>query len=222
VRADLCEEAIRLGRLLAVLMPDEPEALGLLALMLLQDSRRAARTGPDGELVLLPEQDRSQWDTPRIAEGRRVLERARSLRAPGPYQLQAAIGAVHAAAARAEDTDWRRIAELYGELARLSPSPVVELNRAAAIAMADGPEHGLALLDRVEGLDDYHLLHSTRGDVLRRLGRRDEAASAYERALATVTNPAERRFLESRAAELGARSGTPGSGASRARRRSAR
>jgi RNA polymerase sigma-70 factor (ECF subfamily) len=153
-------------------------------------------------MVLLPEQDRSRWDEPRIAEGGRVLERALSLRRPGPYRLQAEIAAVHADAGRAEDTDWRRIADLYAELARLSPSPVVELNRAAAIAMADGPQPGLDLLENLEGLDDYHLLHATRGDLLRRLGRLDEAAAAYERALATVTNPAERRFLERRAAEL--------------------
>jgi RNA polymerase sigma-70 factor (ECF subfamily) len=208
VRADLCEEAIRLGRLLAVLMPDEPEALGLLALMLLQDSRREARTGLDGEMVLLPEQDRSRWDEPRIAEGGRVLDRALSLRRPGPYRLQAEIAAVHADAAHAEDTDWRRIADLYAELARLSPSPVVELNRAAAIAMADGPECGLELLERVEGLDDYHLLHATRGDLLRRVGRLDEAATAYDHALATVTTPAERRFLERRAAEVTAAAAT--------------
>jgi RNA polymerase sigma-70 factor (ECF subfamily) len=204
VRGDLCEEAIRLGRLVAVLMPDEPEALGLLALMLLQDSRRAARTESDGELVLLPDQDRSRWDAPRIAEGRRVLERGLSLRRPGPYQLQAGIAAVHTDAARAEDTDWRRISDLYAELAQLSPSPVVELNRAAAVAMAESPERGLELLERVEGLDDYHLLHATRGDLLRRLGRLDEAATAYGRALATVTNQAERRLLERRAAELAA------------------
>jgi RNA polymerase sigma-70 factor (ECF subfamily) len=202
VRAELCDEAIRLGRLLAVLMPDEAEALGLLALMLLHDSRRGARTGPDGEMVLLPEQDRSRWDAARIAEGRRVQERALSLRRPGPYQLQAAIAAVHADATRADDTDWRAIADLYAELARVAPSPVVELNRAAAVGMADGPQRGLALLEPLESLDDYHLLHATRGDLLRRLGRLDEAASAYQRALATVTNRAERQFLERRAAEL--------------------
>ena len=202
VRADLCEEAIRLGKMLAVLMPDEAEALGLLALMLLQDSRRTARVAPDGELVLLEDQDRSRWNTDRIDEGRRVLRRALSRRRPGPYQLQAAIAALHAEAAAAADTDWPQIAALYGELARVSPSPVVELNRAVALAMAEGPAHGLELIDAIEGLDRYHLLHAARADLLRRLGRGGDAAAAYERALELATNPVERRFLERRLAEM--------------------
>jgi RNA polymerase sigma-70 factor (ECF subfamily) len=203
VRRDLCDEAVRLGRILAVLMPDEAEVLGLLALMLLHDSRREARTAPTGELVLLEEQDRSRWDRRKIEEGGRVLERALSLRRPGPYQLQAAIAALHAEADAPADTDWSQIAALYGELARIEPSPVVELNRAVAVAMAEGPAHGLDLVDRIPGLERYHLLHSTRADLLRRLSRTGEAASAYERALELATNPAERVFLERRLAELG-------------------
>jgi RNA polymerase sigma-70 factor (ECF subfamily) len=202
LRADLCDEAMRLGKLLAILMPDEPEALGLLALMLLHDARRDARTGPGGELVLLEEQDRSLWNRARIDEGRRVLERALSLRRPGPYQLQAAIAALHAEAARPEDTDWRQIAALYRELARLTASPVIELNRAVAVAMADGPVAGLAVMEPIEGLDSYHLLHAARADLLRRLGRNEEAAAAYEHALALTTNATERRFLERRLEEV--------------------
>ncbi|HEU6444112.1 MAG TPA: RNA polymerase sigma factor [Gaiellaceae bacterium] len=198
VRRELCDEAIRLGKLLAVLMPDEPEALGLLALMLFQDSRREARTGPGGELVLLEDQDRSRWDAERIEEGRRVLERAARLRRVGPYQLQAAIAAVHAEG----ETDWPAVAALYGRLARIAPSPVVELNRAVAVAMADGEAHGLALLNEIEGLDDYRLLHAARADLLRRLGRREEAAEAYDRALALTTNPVERAYLERRLGEM--------------------
>ncbi len=202
LRRGLCDEAIRLAKLLAVLMPDEPEALGLLALMLLQDSRREARFGPDGGLVLLEDQDRSLWDRARIAEGLRVLDRALSRRRPGPYQLQAAIAACHAEAPRPEDTDWPQIALLYGELARHDPSPVVELNRAVAVAMDEGPERGLELLDAIEGLDGYHLLHSARADVLRRLGRREEAAGAYRAALALEMNAADRTFLERRLSEV--------------------
>ncbi len=202
LRRGLCDEAIRLAKLLAVLMPDEPEALGLLALMLLQDSRREARFGPDGGLVLLEDQDRSLWDRARIAEGLRVLDRALSRRRPGPYQLQAAIAACHAEAPRPEDTDWPQIALLYGELARHDPSPVVELNRAVAVAMDEGPERGLELLDAIEGLDGYHLLHSARADVLRQLGRREEAAGAYRAALALEMNPADRTFLERRLSEV--------------------
>src|ERR671922_2731021 len=202
VRADLCDEAIRLGRLLAVLMPDEAEALGLLALMLFQDSRRRARIGPDWELVLLEAQDRSTWNRSEIEEAARALERALGLRRPGPYQLQAAIAALHAEAERPEETDWPQIALLYGELSRRQPSPVVELNRAVAIAMAEGPERGLELIDRIPGLDQYHLLHATRADLLRRGGRRDEAASAYRRALELATNPVERSFLARRLAEV--------------------
>ena len=197
VRGDLCEEAIRLAKLLAVLMPDEPEALGLLALLLLHDSRRAARTGADGELVLLADQDRSLWNTARADEGRRVLDRALRLRRPGIYQLQAAIAALHL-----EDrTDWAQIAALYGELVRVQPSPVVELNRAVAVAEAYDPERGLALIDGIE-LPGYHLLHAARADLLRRLGRRDEAADAYRAALALEMNGADRSFLEVRLTEV--------------------
>ncbi|MGB2953363.1 MAG: RNA polymerase sigma factor [Gaiellaceae bacterium] len=202
VRADLCEEAIRLGKLLAVLMPDEAEALGLLALMLFHDSRRAARTAPDGALVLLEDQDRMLWDRDRIAEGKRVLARARSLGPRGPYELQAEIAAVHSGAARPEETEWQRVVELYGELVVLAPSPVVELNRAAAVAMAENAERGLSLIDAIEGLDDYYLLHSARADLLRRSGRRLEAAEAYRRALELATNPVERSFLERRLVEV--------------------
>ena len=202
VRPELCEEAIRLAKLLAVLMPDEAEVLGLLALMLLHDSRRAARTAPDGSLVLLEEQDRTRWDRGRIAEGERVLDRALSLRNAGPFQVQAAIAALHAKAATSADTDWRQISLLYGELARLAPSPVVELNRAVAQAMADGPHEGLELIDAIDGLDGYHLLHAARADLLRRLGRKGEAADAYVRALELTTNGVEQAFLQRRLAEV--------------------
>jgi RNA polymerase sigma-70 factor (ECF subfamily) len=201
VRRELCDEAVRLAKLLAVLMPDEPEALGLLALMLFHDSRREARTGPDGELILLADQDRSLWDRDRIEEGRRVLERAARLRRPGPYQLQAAIASVHAE----DETDWAAVARLYEQLARMTPSPIVELNRAVAVAMAGSLVDGLDLIARIQGLDDYHLLHAARADLLRRLERRGEAAIAYERALELATNPAERRFLERRLTELSER-----------------
>jgi RNA polymerase sigma-70 factor (ECF subfamily) len=197
IRRELCDEAIRLAKLLAVLMPDEPEALGLLALMLFQDSRRDARTGPNGELVLLEDQDRTLWNRERIDEGERVFARAVRLGRPGPYQLQAAIAAVHAE----ETTDWAAVAQLYAELARLTPSPIVDLNRAVAVAMARGADEGLDLIAEIEGLDDYHLLHAARADLLRRLGRRDEAAGAYRRALALAPNPVERDFLERRLAE---------------------
>ena len=202
VRRDLCDEAIRLGRILAVLMPDEAELLGLLALMLFQDSRRDARTGASGELVLLEDQDRTRWNRKKIEEGARVLERALSLRHPGRYQLQAAIAALHAEAKTSAETDWAQIAALYSELARIEPSPIVELNRAVAVAMAEGPAHGLDLVERIPGLDRYHLLHAARADLLRRLGRTEEAASAYARALELATNPTERGFLERRLAEL--------------------
>jgi len=202
VRGELCDEAIRLGKLLAALMPDEPEVLGLLALMLLQDSRRVARSGPGGELVLLEDQDRSQWDRGRIEQGLRVLERARSLRMPGPYQLQAAIAAVHAEAAGPDDTNWRQIAALYGELARAFPSPVVELNRAVAVSLAEGPAEALELVDRIDGLDGYHLLHSTRGHLLGRLGREEEARAAYGRAFELASNDVERAFLARRVTDL--------------------
>ena len=196
VRGELCDEALRLGRLLAVLMPDEPEALGLLALMLLQDSRRTARA--DNEIVLLEEQDRSLWDEAEIAEGRRVLDRALGRRAIGPYQLQAAIASLHAE----PETDWRELACLYGVLAARQPSPVVELNRAVAVAFADGPAEGLALVDRIDGLEGYQHFHSARADLLRRLGRLDESADAYRAALDLAHEPVERRFLERRLAEV--------------------
>ena len=198
-RADLSGEAIRLGRLLAELLP-EPEVMGLLALMLLHESRRLARTSSAGDLILLEDQDRSLWNRERIAEGDRVLSRARGL---GTYRIQAEIAAVHAHADRPTDTDWPRIVELYDELVVLAPSPVVELNRAAAIAMADGPDRGLTLIDRIEGLDDYYLLHAARADLLRRGGRHTEAAASYRRALELATNPVERSFFERRLAEVG-------------------
>jgi RNA polymerase sigma-70 factor (ECF subfamily) len=207
IRPDLCAEAIRLARLLAVLMPDEPEVQGLLALMLLHDARRATRIGDDGALVPLEEQDRGRWQRGEIEEGLAVLEAALRLRQRGPYQLQAAIAALHAEALRAEETDWRQIAVLYGGLLGEQPGPVVELNAAVALAMAQGPEHGLAWIERLaQGgeLEGYHLLPAARADLLRRLGRRAEAAEAYRAALALVRNPAERLYLERRLAECGA------------------
>ena len=197
VRADLCDEAIRLGKLLAVLMPDEPEVFGLLALMLLQDSRRDARVGHDGELVLLQDQDRALWDADRIDEGLRVLERALSLRRAGPYQLQAAIAAAHA-----EDRPKSEIVALYAALAAIDPSPVVELNRAVAVALAGDLETGLAMLEELESLDGYHLFHAARADLYRRLDRREEAAAAYRRALELTTNESESRYLERRLGEV--------------------
>ena len=197
VRDDLCDEAIRLGKLLAVLMPDEAEALGLLALMLLQDSRRHARTGPSGEIVLLDDQDRALWDRGRIEEGMRVLERAVSLRRPGPYQLQAAIAAAHA-----EDRPATEIVQLYDALAALDASPVVRLNRAVAQALAGEVEQGLQEMEDIEGLDGYHLLHAARADLYRRLDRRAEAADAYRRALELTSSDAERRYLAGRLAEV--------------------
>ena len=197
-RAELCDEAIRLAKVLAVLMPDEPEVFGLVALMLLHDARREARLDPNGELVLLDDQDRSLWDEVEIEEGRALLERALRRQSPGPYQLQAAIASLHLE----EETDWPQIAALYSRLAELSPSPVVELNRAVAVAMAEGPERGLELIDRIDGLDRYRHLHSARADLLRRIGREDEAAEAYRRALDLATQPTERAFLERRLAEL--------------------
>ncbi len=197
VRADLCDVAIRLAKQLAVLMPDEPEALGLLALMLLHDARREARTAADGSLVLLADQDRSRWSRERIDEGTRVLERALSHRRPGSYQLQAAIAALHLE----DETDWPQIAALYAELARAEPSPVVELNRAVAVAMAEGPARGLELVERVD-LPGYHLYHAARADLLRRLDRLDEAADAYRAALALEMNRADRTYLEVRLTEV--------------------
>ena len=197
VRGDLCDEAIRLGKLLAVLMPDEAEVLGLLSLMLLQDSRRVARMGSDGELVLLEDQDRSLWNLDRIGEGLRVLERAVSLRRPGPYQLQAAIAAAHA-----EERPWAEIVALYDRLSELDPSPIVRLNRAVAVALAGDVDEGLALMDELEGLEGYHLLHAARADLLRRLDRREEAALSYRRALELTANEPETRYLERRLAEV--------------------
>ena len=202
VRRELCAEAIRLARLLATLMPDEPEAHGLLALMLLHDSRRDARSGPRGELVLLEDQDRSLWDRDEIVEGLQLVERALRLGPAGPYGLQAAIAAEHGRAADAASTDWRSIATLYDALARISRSPVVDLNRAVAVAMAEGPERGLELLEKLAGeLDGYHLFHAARADLLRRMQRREEAAAAYRRAAELASNPAERAFLERRLTE---------------------
>ena len=202
IRADLCEEAIWLARVVDRLLPGQPEVLGLLSLMLLQHSRRAARVDAYGDLVLLDDQDRSRWDQDMIDEGLATLDRAVALRSAGTYQLQAAIAALHARAPRPDDTDWPEIASLYTALATRNPSPVVRLNRAVAIAMADGPGAGLPLVDELAAeLDGYHLFHATRADLLRRLGRRDEADVAYRRALDLATNPAERRFLQGRLAE---------------------
>jgi RNA polymerase sigma-70 factor (ECF subfamily) len=195
-RVDLSAEAIRLGRVLSSLMPDEPEVLGLLALMLLHDARRGARFA-GAELVLLDDQDRSLWDAEQIAAGRAMLGRAVRLRGRGPYVLQSAIASLQAE----ELLDWSEIAALYAELVRLTGSPVVELNRAVAVARADGPEHALAIVDRLE-LDNYQYLHSTRAELLRRLGRTEEAAAAYRRALELAHAEPERRFLAQRLAEL--------------------
>jgi len=205
-RHDLSAEAIRLGRLLVELLP-EPEAIGLLALMLLHESRRAARTSPTGELILLDDQDRSRWNRQMIAEGSALVERALSSRRFGPYTLQAAVAAVHAEAASPAVTDWAQIVGLYDVLLRADPSPVVELNRAAAMAMRDGPAAGLALIDAILArgdLEDYHLVHSARADLCRRLGRMAEARASYERALVLTRQEPERRFLERRLGELGA------------------
>ena len=207
VRADLCAEAIRLGRLLVALMPSRPEARALLALMLLTDARRDARVGQDGEVVLLEAQDRSRWHADAIFEGLALVDEALRADPFGPYTLQAAIAGVHARAARAADTDWREIAVLYAVLVARHPSPVVALNHAAAVAMADGPAEGLRRLDALAAagtLAGYHLLPAARADLLRRLGRVDEAAAAYREALALVGNDAEGRFLLRRLAELGA------------------
>jgi RNA polymerase sigma-70 factor, ECF subfamily len=204
VRTDLADEATRLGRLLVELLP-EPEALGLLALMLLQDSRRAARTSPDGDLILLPDQDRSRWDRGRIAEGAALFERAISSGQLGSYGLQAAIALAHAEAPAAEATDWDQIVGLYDLLARADPSPVIELNRAVAVSMRDGPSSGLALVDAILArgqLGDYQLAHAARADLLRRLGRTAEARAAYRRALELTRQEPQRRFIERRLDEL--------------------
>jgi RNA polymerase sigma-70 factor (ECF subfamily) len=199
VRAELCEEAIWMTRVVARLLPDEPEAGGLLALMLLQHSRRDARTDVAGGLVLLEDQDRARWDRAMVEDGTAMLHAAMDAGRPGAYQIQAAIAALHAEAARPQDTDWPQIAALYAALAAATPSPVVELNHAVAIAMADGPGAGLPMIDALAGeLGDYHLFHAARADLLRRLDRDDEAAAAYRRALELATNPAERSFLTRR------------------------
>jgi RNA polymerase sigma-70 factor (ECF subfamily) len=203
IRRELSAEAIRLARVLCALMPDEPEALALLALMRLHDSRGATRVGDDDRLVLLADQDRGAWDRTAIAEGLALTERALALGSRGRYAVQAVIAAEHARAARAEDTDWEVIAGAYDRLHALDPSPVIALNRAVAVAMADGPEAGLALADeQAAALDAYHLLHATRADLLRRLGRMEEARAAYTRALELAAVPAERLFLRERLAEL--------------------
>jgi RNA polymerase sigma-70 factor (ECF subfamily) len=211
-RAELTGEAIRLGRLLAELQPEtdvdpkvDPEVIGLLALMLLQESRRAARTSPTGELILLEHQDRSLWNREQIAEGLGLLKKALKSRRFGPYTLQAAIAAVHAEAESVAATDWRQIVSLYDQLLRIQPSPVVQLNRAVAIAMRDGPEAGLAHIDAVlehGELANYYLAHSARADMCRRLGRTAEARSSYEKALALTQQEPERQFLQERIRHL--------------------
>jgi RNA polymerase sigma-70 factor, ECF subfamily len=205
VRQELCAEAIRLARVLVTLMPDEPEVLGLLALMLLHDARRDAREAEDGSLVLLEDQERGRWDRARIAEGAALVDRALRMGRPGAYQLQAAIAALHDEAATPSDTDWRQIVALYAALAALESSPIVELNRAVAIAMAEGPAAGLVRIDAIAAtgiLSDYPYLHSSRADLLRRLDRREDAAAAYRRAQELTENAAERRFLARRLAEV--------------------
>src|SRR5256714_31404 len=197
VREELCAEAIRLGRLLVQLLPDEPEVMGLLALMVLIESRRASRTTSDGDLVLLAEQDRGRWDRDLIAEGQAIVRRCLDRNKPGPYQLQAAINAVHSDAADAPATDWWQILQLYNQLLSIDPSPVVALNRAVAVAEVEGPDAALTLLDGLE-LDRYHLFHAIRADLLRRIGRNTEAVRAYEMAIARAANAAEREFLRRR------------------------
>ena len=211
IRRGLCDEAIRLTRVLAQLLMQElflsevPEAMGLLALMLLHDARREARVGPEGEMVLLEEQDRSRWDRGKISEGVGIIERLLLMKRPGPYQIQAAISALHDQAERAEDTDWPQIAALYHELMKMAPSPVIELNRAVALAMADGPLKGLRLLDQPilkKELSDYYLFHAARADLLRRVGRMGEAGDAYTVALNLCRNERERAFLRRRLVEV--------------------
>ena len=205
LRHDLCREGIRLGEVLAQLMQDEAEVLGLLALMLLQDARRAARVGASGELVLLGVQDRTLWDHAQIATGAAILERALTLRQAGPYQVQAAIAALHGEAVSAETTDWPQIALLYGTLHRMNPTPVVALNHAVAVAMADGPTHGLAILDGLAErgeLDKYYLFHAARADLLKRAGKSGKSAEAYQQAIALTTNTVERQFLQKQLAQL--------------------
>jgi RNA polymerase sigma-70 factor (ECF subfamily) len=199
-RPDLSAEAIRLARLLAELMPDEPEVLGLLALLLLIESRRPARTTPDGRLVLLPDQDRTAWDPALVAEGQTLVRACLRRNRPGPYQIQAAVNAVHSDARTAADTDWSQILALYDQLLALAPTPIVALNRAVAVAEVKGPAAALDAVDGLDGLAGYHLFHATRGELLTRLGRHRDAAAAYDEAVGLAGNAAERRFLESRAA----------------------
>jgi len=201
IRADLCAEAIRLARLLADLMPDEPEALGLLALLLLTESRRNARTAPDGTMVLLPDQDRSKWDRDLIAEGQAIVRRLLRRNTPGPYQIQAAINAVHSDAATAAETDWAQVLQLYDQLFAVAPNAVVALNRAVAVAEIEGPAPALAAVDALD-LDAYYLFHATRAELLTRLARYDDAASAYDRALELTRNAAERALLERKRGSL--------------------
>jgi RNA polymerase sigma-70 factor (ECF subfamily) len=207
VRENLCTEAIRLGRLLAELMPDEPEVMGLLALMLLSNSRRSARLTPDGDLVLLADQNRSLWDRSLIVEGQTIVRQCLRRNRPGPYQIQAAINAAHSDAPTAAATDWRQVLQLYDQLLAVAPSPVVGLNRAVAVAEVEGPEAALILVDDLN-LGEYHLFHAIRADLLRRLGRIDEAAVAYEAAIGLTGNAVERKLLQRRRQALsGARSG---------------
>jgi RNA polymerase sigma-70 factor (ECF subfamily) len=201
IRADLCAEAIRLARILAALMPDEPECLGLLALLLLIESRRAARTAPDRTIVLLPDQDRSRWDHDLIIEGQAIVRRCLRRNQPGSYQIQAAINAVHSDAATAAETDWRQIVVLYDQLLAIAPNAVVALNRAVAVAETDGPVPALAIVDALD-LDAYHLFHATRAELLSRVGRYDDARVAYDRALALAENAAEQALLERKRAAL--------------------
>ena len=204
IRRELCAESIRLARIVVSMLPEEPEAIGLLALLLLHDARREARVGADGQIVLLEDQDRARWDRGRIEEGTALVERAMAFGRPGPYQIQAAIAALHDEASTASATDWRQIVALYAALVRIDPSPVVQLNLAAAVAMADGPASGLALMDAIDAsgeLAGYSYLASARADLLRRLGRWSEAANAYEAALEGTSNAAERSFLERRLAD---------------------
>jgi RNA polymerase sigma-70 factor (ECF subfamily) len=202
IRADLCAEAIRLGRVLVGLMPDNAEARGLLALMLLHDSRRETRTDTNGNLVLLVDQDRTRWDRAKIAEGVAILESAMQMHAPGPYQVQAAISALHAGAATPDETDWPQIAALYDALALMMTTPVVEVNRAVAVAMARNPADGLELLHRIKGVENYYPYHAARADLLRRTHQREAAADAYGQALALCGNPAERAYLQRRLDEM--------------------
>jgi RNA polymerase sigma-70 factor, ECF subfamily len=201
VRVDLCAEAVRLARILVQLMPDEPEALGLLALVLLVDARRSARTAPDGSIVVLPDQDRTAWDRSMIEEGQGLVRRCLRRNQPGPYQIQAAINAVHSDAATAADTDWRQVLALYDQLLAVLPTPVVALNRAVALAEVDGPAPALDAVDELD-LDEYHLYHSTRAELLARLHRDDEARGAFDRAVELASNAEERAHLRRRRASL--------------------